>query len=197
MSENTPQDSAVVTPESELSADAIETEVSDASDAGDAEGNEVPKSVKALEEEGDIAADYLEELLDIFDLDGDIDIDVRGGRAYLEVTAGSNSNLRLISEPETVEALQELTRLAVQAKTNSFSRLILDVGGSRQARVNELTKIAQRAIDKVTTSGETFALKPMSSYERKIIHDLVSDAGLVSESEGEGRDRHIVVKPQG
>ena len=200
MSENTPQDSAVLTPESELSPEAAETELNEASEASDAEGAEgtqVPKSVKALEEEGDIAADYLEELLDIFDLDGDIDIDVRGGRAYLEVTAGSNSNLRLISEPETVEALQELTRLAVQAKTNSFSRLILDVGGSRQARVNELTKIAQRAIDKVTTSGETFALKPMSSYERKIIHDLVSDAGLVSESEGEGRDRHIVVKPQG
>jgi len=154
------------------------------------------KSIKALEEEGEIAADYLEELLDIFDLDGDIDIDVRGGRAYLEVTAGENSNLRLISEPETVEALQELTRLAVQAKTNAFSRLILDVGGSRQARVNELTKVAQRAIDKVTGSGEAYALKPMSSYERKIIHDLVSEAGLISESEGEGRDRHIVVKPQ-
>jgi spoIIIJ-associated protein len=161
-----------------------------------AEAGSSNKSIKALEEEGEIAADYLEELLDIFDLDGDIDIDVRGGRAYLEVTAGANSNLRVISEPETVEALQELTRLAVQAKTNAFSRLILDVGGSRQARVNELTKVAQRAIDKVTASGERFALKPMSSYERKIIHDLVSEAGLVSESEGEGRDRHIVVKPQ-
>lgn len=178
-----------------------ELEAEDATDDGANEASEESsesgaKSTKALEEEGDIAADYLEELLDIFDLDGDIDIDVRGGRAYLEVTAGANSNLRVISEPETVEALQELTRLAVQAKTNAFSRLILDVGGSRQARVNELTKVAQRAIDKVTSSGETFALKPMSSYERKIIHDLVSGAGLVSESEGEGRDRHIVVKPQ-
>jgi spoIIIJ-associated protein len=178
----------------------IETESTDAqvgeSTGDDGESAGPSKSIKALEEEGEIAADYLEELLDIFDLDGDIDIDVRGGRAYLEVTAGTNSNLRLISEPETVEALQELTRLAVQAKTSAFSRLILDVGGSRQARVNELTKVAQRAIDKVTASGEGFALKPMSSYERKIIHDLVSEAGLVSESEGEGRDRHIVVKPQ-
>jgi len=168
----------------------------DADSESDSEATGPAKSIKALEEEGEIAADYLEELLDIFDLDGDIDIDVRGGRAYLEVTAGENSNLRLISEPETVEALQELTRLAVQAKTSAFSRLILDVGGSRQARVNELTKVAQRAIDKVTASGEKYALKPMSSYERKIIHDLVSEAGLVSESEGEGRDRHIVVKPQ-
>ncbi|MFM6966689.1 MAG: DNA-binding protein, partial [Rhodoluna sp.] len=97
----------------------------------DAEGS-TKDSVKALEEEGDIAADYLEELLDIFDLDGDIDIDVRQGRAYLEITANQDSNLRVISDPETVEALQELTRLAVQVKTNSFSRLILDVGGSRQ-----------------------------------------------------------------
>lgn len=168
----------------------------DADSESDSEATGPAKSIKALEEEGEIAADYLEELLDIFDLDGDIDIDVRGGRAYLEVTAGENSNLRLISEPETVEALQELTRLAVQAKTSAFSRLILDVGGSRQARVNELTKVAQRAIDKVSASGEKYALKPMSSYERKIIHDLVSEAGLVSESEGEGRDRHIVVKPQ-
>ena len=179
----------------ESNEELVETQVETAEDAGEDTGS-TNKSIKALEEEGDIAADYLEELLDIFDLDGDIDIDVRGGRAYLEVTAGENSNLRLISAPETVEALQELTRLAVQAKTNTFSRLILDVGGSRQARVNELTKVAQRAIDKVTSTGEAFALKPMSSYERKIIHDLISDAGLVSESEGEGRDRHIVVKPQ-
>jgi spoIIIJ-associated protein len=197
MSENISQQTDELSEGAELSADAANTESNESGESENGDGTQPSKSVKALEEEGDIAADYLEELLDIFDLDGDIDIDVRGGRAYLEVTAGSNSNLRLISEPETVEALQELTRLAVQAKTNSFSRLILDVGGSRQARVNELTKIAQRAIDKVTGSNEAYALKPMSSYERKIIHDLVSEAGLVSESEGEGRDRHIVVKPQG
>jgi spoIIIJ-associated protein len=152
-------------------------------------------SVKALEEEGDIAADYLEEFLDIYDLDGDIDIDVRQGRAYLAVSAEDSSNLRLISEPETVEALQELTRLAVQVKTNSFSRLILDVGGSRQKRIDDLTRIVNRIIDKVKDLGEAVPMKPMSSYERKIVHDLVSEAGLVSESEGEGKDRHIVVKP--
>ena len=152
-------------------------------------------SVKALEEEGDIAADYLEEFLDIYDLDGDIEIDVRQGRAYLEVTSAENSNLRLISDPETVEALQELTRLAVQVKTTSFSRLILDVGGSRQARVAELTRMVNKIIDKVKDSGVASPMKPMSSYERKIVHDIISEAGLVSESEGEGRDRHIVIKP--
>ncbi len=153
-------------------------------------------TVQSLEEEGDIAADYLEELLDIFDLDGDIDIDVRQGRAYVAISSEDpKSNVSLIAEPETVEALQELTRLAVQVKTNSFSRLILDVGGSRQKRVEDITRIVTRIIDKVKDLGEAVHMKPMSSYERKIVHDLVSQAGLVSESEGEGKDRHIVVKP--
>lgn len=159
------------------------------------ETSEAPEqSVKALEEEGDIAADYLEELLDIFDLDGDIDIDVRQGRAYLEISSDVGGNLRLISEPDTVEALQELTRLAVQVKTTSFSRLILDVGGSRQKRIDELTRIVNKVIEKVQASGEAVPLKPMSSYERKLAHDIIAEAGLTSESEGEGRDRHIVVK---
>jgi spoIIIJ-associated protein len=160
------------------------------------EATEAPEvSVKALEEEGDIAADYLEELLDIYDLDGDIDIDVRQGRAYLEISSDQDSNLRLISEPDTVEALQELTRLAVQVKTTSFSRLILDVGGSRQKRIDELTRVVNKVIEKVRESGEQSPLKPMSSYERKIAHDIIAEAGLTSESEGEGRDRHIVIKP--
>lgn len=153
------------------------------------------ESPQQLEEEGEIAADYLEELLDIYDLDGDIEIAVRQGRAYLEITASDDSNLKLISDPETVEALQELTRLAVQVKTNSFSRLILDVGGSRQTRVDDLTRIVNKLVAKVKDTGEAVPMKPMSSYERKIVHDLVSEAGLVSESEGEGKERHIVIKP--
>jgi spoIIIJ-associated protein len=179
---------AVVTDATEV----VELETVEAGDVVESVEGETP--TKALEEEGEIAADYLEELLDIFDLDGDIDIDVRQGRAYLEISADQKSNLRLISDPETVEALQELTRLAVQVKTNSFSRLILDVGGSRQARVTELTRIVNKIIDKVKDNGVAVPMKPMSSYERKIVHDIVSEAGLTSESEGEGRDRHIVVK---
>ncbi|CAB4682726.1 MAG: DNA-binding protein [Actinobacteria bacterium] len=152
-------------------------------------------SVKDLEEEGEVAADYLEELLDIFDLDGDINIDVRQGRAYLEITADEESNLRLISNPETVEALQELTRIAVQTKTQSFSRLILDIAGSRQAKLDSLAKIVNRIIAKVKETNAPVAMKPMSSYERKIAHDLIAEAGLISESEGEGKERHIVAKP--
>ncbi len=171
----------------ELTPEAMEPEVQTE--------EESPKpSAKALEEEGEIAADYLEELLDIYDLDGDIEIDVREGRAYVSISADGESNLRLISAPDTVQALQELTRLAVQVKTTSFSRLILDIGGSRQTRVNDLTKIVNKLVAKVQETGENVHMKPMSSYERKIVHDLVAEAGLVSESEGEGKDRHIVIK---
>jgi spoIIIJ-associated protein len=153
-------------------------------------------SVKDLEEEGEVAADYLEELLDIFDLDGDISIDVRDGRAYIEITADGESNIKLISHPETVEALQELTRIAVQNKTQTFSRLILDIAGSRQAKVDSLTRLVNKIIAKVKETNAPVAMKPMSSYERKIAHDLFAAAGLKSESEGEGKDRHIVARPQ-
>ena len=159
------------------------------------EAAEPKTSIKDLEEEGEVAADYLEELLDIFDLDGDINIDVRQGRAYLEITADEESNLRLVSQPDTVEALQELTRIAVQTKTQSFSRLILDIAGSRQVRLDALTKIVNKVIDKVKDTNVAVAMKPMSSYERKIAHDLIAEAGLISESEGEGKERHIVAKP--
>ena len=152
-------------------------------------------SIKDLEDEGEVAADYLEELLDIFDLDGDINIDVRQGRAYLEVTADEESNLRLVSHPDTVEALQELTRIAVQTKTQSFSRLILDIAGSRQVRLDALTKVVNKVIDKVKETNASVAMKAMSSYERKIAHDLIAESGLISQSEGEGKERHIVAKP--
>ncbi|WBU37245.1 Jag family protein [Homoserinibacter sp. YIM 151385] len=146
-----------------------------------------------LVDEGDIAADYIEELLDLADIDGDIDIDARGGRAYLSVTASGESNLSLIAKPETVTALQELTRLAVQSSTGRFSRLILDVGGSRDARASELAALVDHAVERIEAGATTASLPPMSSYERKLVHDIVADRGLTSQSEGEGRDRHTVI----
>jgi spoIIIJ-associated protein len=154
---------------------------------------EEPASASQLEEEGDIAADYIEELLDITDLDGDIEIDARGGRAYLSVTSSEDTNLRLLSRPDTVNALQELTRIAVQARTGSFSRLILDIGGSREARVSELALLVDKAVERIEGGAESASLPPMSSYERKLVHDIVSERGFSSESEGEGRDRHTVI----
>ena len=144
-------------------------------------------------DEGDIAADYVEEFLDICDLDGDIDIDVRDGRSYLSVTAPAGGNVHVLSTPDAVNALQELTRLAVQTKTGEFSRLILDVGGSRQARQAELAIIVDRGIAALAAGETRFALPAMSSYERKLVHDLVAERGFVSESEGEGAGRHTVI----
>ncbi|MBC7442443.1 MAG: DNA-binding protein [Ramlibacter sp.] len=160
--------------------------------AADAQAVDSP-SLDQLEQEGDIAADYIEEFLDICDLDGDIDIDARNGRAYLSVNSSDVANLRLLSKPDTVNALQELTRLAVQNKTGSFSRLILDIGGSRDARQAELASLVARAVERIEAGASEAALPPMSSYERKLVHDLVSEAGYVSESSGEGRDRHTVI----
>jgi spoIIIJ-associated protein len=157
-------------------------------------GEQSAASEQEVIDEGDIAADYIEELLDIADIDGDIDIDARAGRAYLSVTATGDSNLRLLSKPDTVAALQELTRLAVQSKTGRFSRLILDIGGSRDARASELAALVDHAITRLEAGAATASLPPMSSYERKVVHDIVAERGFTSESEGEGRDRHTVIR---
>jgi spoIIIJ-associated protein len=148
-----------------------------------------------LDREADVAADYIEELLDIADLDGDIDIDTRGGRAYLSVTAGPSSNLGVLATSESVAALQELARIAVQVKTGEFSRLILDIAGSRDARRAELSSLVDTAVDRLEQGAASASLPPMSSYERKLVHDIVSERGYRSESEGEGRDRHTVITP--
>lgn len=150
-----------------------------------------------LEEEGDVAADYLEELLDIADIDGDIDIEVRSGRTYISIVAEDGDSTALQSlvgaDGEVLEALQELTRLSVLTSTENRSRLVLDITGYRQARGAELQILAEQAAAQAKASGQDVAMGPMSAYERKIVHDAVADLGLVSESEGEGSARHIVV----
>ncbi len=148
-------------------------------------------SPTSVPDEGDIAADYIEELLDITDLDGDIEIEVTEGRTTL--TVGADGELPLLSHPETVAALQELTRLAVQNGTGEFSRLVLDIGGSRNTRKAQLSRLVDRAEAALDGGAERYDFAPLSSYERKIVHDIAAERGLTSESEGEGRDRHIVV----
>lgn len=156
-------------------------------------------SVRDLEEEGEVAADYLEELLDIVDVDGDIDIDVENGRASLAIVAesGSDRSLRRLvgAHGEVLEALQELTRLAVQASTGERSRLMLDVAGHRAQRRKVLTDRAAGACEEVKSSGKPLSLEPMSAFERKIVHDVVASAGLESESEGVDPHRHVVITP--
>lgn len=147
-----------------------------------------------LEAEGDAAADFLEELLDIADLDGDIDMDVEGDRAAVSVI-GSGLDHLVGRDGEVLEALQELTRLAVYRETSERSRLMLDVGGYRERRREALLVIAEAAIERVRSGEASVALDPMSPFERKVVHDAVADAGLVSESEGADQQRHVVVLP--
>src|SRR4029453_11517987 len=130
-------------------------------------------AVSRLEEEGDVAADYLEELLDIADIDGDIDIEVRNGRTYIYIAAEEESSAldSLVGrDGEVLEALQELTRLSVLSATENRSRLVLDINGYRQERAGHLQKIAEDAVASVKESGNAVALEPMSAYERKIVH---------------------------
>ena len=150
-----------------------------------------------LEQEGDAAADYLEGLLDIADLDGDIDIDVEGDRAQVsivEINAGELATL-VGDDGQVLDALQELARLAAAQATGHRSRLMLDIAGFRLARRRELEALAKTAIDEVKETGEPVRLAAMNAFERKVVHDVVTSAGLVSESEGVDPDRRIVIKP--
>lgn len=150
--------------------------------------------IARLEHEGDIAADYLEGLLDIADLDGDIDMDVEGDRASVSIVGGKLSHL-VGSEGEVLDALQELTRLAVLRETGERSRLMLDIDGHRATRRSELTRIGTEAARRVAETGEPVKLSAMSPFERKVVHDAVAAAGLRSESEGEEPNRCVVVLP--
>lgn len=147
-----------------------------------------------LEREGDVAADYLEALLDIADLDGDIDMDVERDRAMVSIVGGDLSDL-VGPDGRVLEALQELTRLAVTRETGERSRLMLDIAGYRAGRRAELTALAERAVADVRRTQEPVKLAPMSAFERKVVHDAVAAAGLASESEGEGAARRVVVMP--
>ncbi len=163
--------------------------------------------LRHLEREGEIAADYLEVLLDIADLDGDLDLDVEGDRAMVSIEAGGgdgesggaavSGELDGLVGPggAVLEALQELTRLAVLRETGERSRLMLDVAGHRARRRAELEELGRRVADAVRDSGEPRRLDPMTPFERKVVHDAVAAAGLRSESEGEEPRRCVVVRP--
>lgn len=155
-------------------------------------------TLSSLEQEGEIAADYLEGLLDIADLDGDIDMDVEADRAAVSIisdTASSDIQKLVGRDGEVLEALQELTRLAVHRETGDRSRLMLDVAGFRAKKREELAALGAKAADRVKSSGEPVKLDPMSPFERKVVHDAVAAAGLRSESEGEEPQRFVVVLP--
>jgi len=154
--------------------------------------------ISLLEREGEVAADFLEQLLDIADMDGDIDVDVDGDRAAVAIVDSEEGRVsrRLVGdEGKVLEALQELTRLAVQSATGERSRLMLDVAGYRAERRAAVVKVAQTAIATVKSTEEKVAMNPMTAFERKVVHDAVLAAGLVSESEGVEPQRYVVILP--
>ena len=174
----------------EIEADDLESADSDIDDNDDAEDDDEGAG-DPLDEEGDIAADYLEELLDIADLDGDIDTYVESGRAHVSIVTDSQTLVG--KDGKVLEALQELSRLAVMTEVGHRSRLMLDIAGYRESRRKELVVLATEAIQSVKETGEPAHLAPMNPFERKIVHDAVAAAGLVSESEGIEPKRHVVI----
>jgi spoIIIJ-associated protein len=189
-----PEDLGVVVDDDEVDDDDDEVEVDSASAGAD----EVPAEVDLadLEQESEIAADYVEGLLDVADLDGDIDMDVEGDRALVSVVGATLQEL-IGPHGEVLEALQELTRLAVHRQTGARTRIMLDVGGYRAHRRVELTELGQDAAEEVKNSGVPRRLDAMTPFERKVVHDAIAAAGLRSESEGEEPNRRVVVFPVG
>jgi spoIIIJ-associated protein len=188
-------DEAIAEPE----AAPVDGEAGPGEPAEDGNGEAGPEasgrpSVADLENEGEIAADYIEGLLDVADLDGDIDMDVEGDRAMVSVVGATLSEL-VGPRGEVLEALQELTRLAVHRQTGARTRIMLDVGGYRKRRKEELTETGRAAADEVKRTGVAKKLSAMNPFERKVVHDAVAAAGLRSESEGEEPDRRVVVLP--
>jgi spoIIIJ-associated protein len=152
-------------------------------------------ALNVLEHEGEVAADYLEALLDILDMDGDLDLDIEGDRASVAIVGDGLESL-VGQRGQTLEALQELTRLAVLQETGERSRLMLDIGGYRVRRRGELERLAREAGERVAGNGQDERLAPMTPFERKVVHDTIAGIdGVMSESEGEEPQRRVVVKP--
>ena len=200
MSESTEHEELVDETPGEDAVDGAPAEGADEEDtaeapAADPDGQRSRKDEREEElvAEGDIAADYLEELLDIVDMDGDIDNYTEGDRAHVSVVTEDETLVG--RDGEVLEALQELSRLAVMTETGHRSRLMLDIAGHREKHRKELQLLAQDAINEVNETGEPVRLSSMNPFERKIVHDAVAAAGLFSESEGTEPQRRVVVQP--
>jgi spoIIIJ-associated protein len=183
----------------ESSDDALVEPLDEADEADEADEEDEDDDASGddlLVREGDVAGDYLERLLDILDKDGDIDLDVEGDRASVAIVGGRLTDL-IGQDGATLEALQELTRLAVAQSTGVRSRLMLDIGGFRAKRRADLTTLGGEAARRVAASRQPERLAPMNPFERKVVHDVIASvAGVRSESEGEEPNRRVVVLPE-
>jgi spoIIIJ-associated protein len=181
---------------SDAEASDVSGDTKDAAADGDDDGENEGDPVSLLVREGDIAGDYLERLLDIVDYDGDIDLDVENDRAMVAIVGGNELKPLVGPRGATLDALQELTRLAVQQQTGVRSRLMLDISGYRAGRRAELTELARRTANEVAADGDARSLVPMNAFERKVVHDAIAVVdGVSSESEGEDPQRRVVVSP--
>jgi spoIIIJ-associated protein len=189
--ESGPEDGVAVTPEQNGDATAAVAENTESAETDDGSTEDL------LVREGDIAGDYLERLLDLVDYDGDIDLDVEAGRAVVSIDGGDDLEKLVGPRGNVLEALQELTRLAVQQETGARSRLMLDIAGWRADRRKELQDLGRATAERVLADGEKIRLQPMTPFERKVVHDAVASVeGVHSESEGEDPRRRVVVFPQ-
>jgi spoIIIJ-associated protein len=183
----------VTAADTELGAESAQP----AADAEEKSGRSGPSGEELLVQEGDIAGDYLERLLDLLDFDGDIDLDVEAGRAIVSIDGGDDLEKLVGPRGSALEALQELTRLAVQQETGVRSRLMLDIAGWRAERREELRDLGKASAEKVLSSGEKVRLQPMTPFERKVVHDSVAEIdGVHSESEGDDPRRRVVIFPK-
>ena len=196
--EATTESAAAATTESAAAATTESAAAATTEENGSARPTRKPTKASALVREGEVAADFLEQLLDIADMDGDIDVDVDGDRAAVAIVDSEEGRVsrRLVGpDGKVLEALQELTRLAVQSATGERSRLMLDVAGHRAERRAALVTIARGVIATVKSTGEKQSLQPMNAFERKVVHDEVFTSGLGSESEGAEPHRFVVILP--
>jgi spoIIIJ-associated protein len=178
----------------EAPTEEVPEEASEDAAADDGDTDTEPDTEERLVAEGEIAGDYLEELLDLLDFDGDIDLDVEGTRAVVSIDGSDDLNKLVGRKGEVLDALQELTRLAVHQKTGVRSRLMLDIAGWRRRRRDELAALGDKVARRVLESGEREELAPMTPFERKIVHDAVAAVrGVRSESEGVEPSRRVVV----
>jgi spoIIIJ-associated protein len=184
--------------ESDADRDAVANDADEQpTDAVAEDGDRGPSGEDLLVREGDIAGDYLERLLDLVDYDGDIDLDVEAGRAVVSIDGGDDLEKLVGPRGNVLEALQELTRLAVQQETGTRSRLMLDIAGWRADRRQELKDLGKATAERVLADGEKIRLQPMTPFERKVVHDAVAAIdGVHSESEGEDPRRRVVVFPK-
>jgi spoIIIJ-associated protein len=198
------EDEAVTSATDSLDVPIADDEPTHDDDAGSDTGSDTSSDTGSaklsladlLEREGEVAADYLEGLLDIIDADGDIDMDVEGDRAVVSIIGDRLRHLVGL-DGHVLDALQELTRLAVARETGVRSRLMLDIGGHRARRRSDLTVLGTKAAEEATETGELVRMSPMTAFERKVVHDAIAAAGLRSESEGVEPARFVVVLPPG